>query len=89
MKKTIIYSAFILLSFLTACNDAQDKTEEKTENKETIVKDQPTNVADTTRNTTISVGPNGGGVTHKNTEVIVDKNGVEVGTKKVKVVIKK
>ncbi len=84
MKKTIIYSAVLLLSVIAACNDAKDKTEVKNKNSETIVKDQQSSIADTTKTTTISVGPNGGGVTHKNTEVIIDKNGVDVGTKKVK-----
>lgn len=99
MKKTIFYSTIIALSFLIACNDSAQKTEEstqtKTENSGSTVNDPaPNNVPtqttpDTSKRTSVSVGPNGAGVKHKNTQINVDKNGINVGTKDVKVDIKK
>jgi len=86
MKK-IIYSVIIMLSFFTACNSAE-RTEVKNEDG-TTVKEPVPNTSDTTKRTSISVGPGGADVKHKNTEVNVDKNGVKIGTKDVKVEVKK
>ncbi|MGI8581037.1 MAG: hypothetical protein ACR2KX_02520 [Chitinophagaceae bacterium] len=88
MKKTIIYSTLFLLSLFTSCSESAEKTEVKTENSGTTVKEPvPNNIVDTSKRTSVSVGSNGAGVKSKNTEVNVDKNGVKVGTKKVKVEI--
>jgi hypothetical protein len=88
MKKNIIYSSIFLLSLFTSCSESAEKTEIKTENTGTTVKEPvPNNIVDTSKRTSISVGSDGAGVRSKNTEVIVDKNGVKVGTKKVKVEI--
>jgi len=88
MKKTIIYSSIFLLSLFTSCSESAEKTEIKTENSGTTVKELvPNNIVDTTKRTSVSVGSDGAGVKSKNTEVNVDKNGVKVGTKKVKVEI--
>jgi hypothetical protein len=89
MKKIIYYSAIISLAFLAACNNAE-KTEVKTENSGTTVKESvPNNIADTSKNTNISIGPNGVNVNNKNTQIQVDKNGIKIGTKKVNVDVKK
>ncbi len=88
MKKTIIYSTLFLLSLFTSCSESAEKTEVKTENSGTTVKEPvPNNIVDTSKRTSVSVGSNGAGIKSKNTEVNVDKNGVKVGTKKVKVEI--
>ena len=88
MKKTIIYSSIFLLSLFTSCSESAEKTEIKTENTGTTVKEPvPNNIVDTSKRTSVSVGSDGAGVRSKNTEVNVDKNGVKVGTKKVKIEI--
>jgi hypothetical protein len=88
MKKTIIYSSILLLSLFTSCSESAEKTEIKTENSGTTVKEPVrNNIEDTSKRTSVSVGPGGVGVRSKNTEVNVDNNGVKVGTKKVKVEI--
>jgi len=88
MKKTIIYSSIFLLSLFTSCSESAEKTEIKTENTGTTVKEPvPNNIVDTSKRTSVSVGSDGAGVKSKNTEVNVDKNGVKVGTKKVKIEI--
>jgi len=88
MKKTIIYSSIFLLSLFTSCSESAEKTEIKTENTGTTVKEpMPNNIVDTSKRTSVSVGSDGAGVRSKNTEVKVDKNGVKVGTKKVKIEI--
>jgi len=88
MKKTIIYSSIFLLSLFTSCSESAEKTEIKTENTGTTVKEPvPNNIVDTSKRTSVSVGSDGAGVKSKNTEVNVDRNGVKVGTKKVKVEI--
>jgi hypothetical protein len=88
MKKTIIYSSIFLLSLFTSCSESAEKTEIKTENTGTTVKEpMPNNIVDTSKRTSVSVGSDGAGVRSKNTEVNVDKNGVKVGTKKVKIEI--
>ena len=87
MKKIIYYIAIVMLSFFAACDNAE-KTEVKTENG-TIVKEPVINTVDTTKRTSISVGPGGADVKHKTTEVNVNKSGVKVGTKDVKVEVKK
>ena len=88
MKKNIIYSSIFLLSLFTSCSESAEKTEIKTENSGTTVKEpMPNNIVDTSKRTSVSVGSDGAGVRSKNTEVNVDKNGVKVGTKKVKIEI--
>jgi hypothetical protein len=88
MKKTIIYSSIFLLSLFTSCSESAEKTEIKTENSGTTVKEPvPNNIVDTSKRTSVSVGSDGAGVKSKNTQVNVDKNGVKVGTKKVKIEI--
>jgi len=88
MKKTIIYSSIFLLSLFTSCSESAEKTEIKTENTGTTVKEPvPNNIVDTSKRTSVSVGSDGAGVRSKNTEVNVDKKGVKVGTKKVKIEI--
>jgi len=88
MKKNIIYSSIFLLSLFTSCSESAEKTEIKTENTGTTVKEpMPNNIVDTSKRTSVSVGSDGAGVRSKNTEVNVDKNGVKVGTKKVKIEI--
>jgi hypothetical protein len=90
MKKNIFYSTIILLSFFMSCSESAQRTEQKTENSGTTVKEPvPNNIVDTSKRTSISVGANGVGVNSKNTEVNVDKKGVKVGTNKVKVEIKR
>ncbi len=90
MKKTIFYSTIILLSFFISCSESAQRTEQKTENSGTTVKEPvPNNIVDTSKRTSISVGANGVGVNSKNTKINVDKNGVRVGTKDVDIQIKK
>jgi ABC-type enterochelin transport system substrate-binding protein len=88
MKKIFFYSAIISFTFLTACDNAA-KTETKTEEGKTVTEPAPSTVADTTKTTSVSVGPGGVDVKDKNTSVTVDKNGIKIGTKDVKVDVKK
>lgn len=87
MKKHFLqFIAITGLLFFTACSDSAstetNKNETTTETKSTIVE------KDSTKKTTISIGPEGAGVNSKNTEVEVNKSGVKVGTKDVKVDVK-
>lgn len=86
MKKIFYYSAIISLCFIAACDNAENT---KTEDATTVKESAPNTVADTSKRTTISVGPGGADVKLKNTSVTVDKNGVKIGTKDVKVEVKK
>ncbi len=95
MKKSLFYSAIIMLSLFISCTDSAEKTEVNTENSGTTVKEPvPKNAetqtsSDTTKRTSVSVNSNGADVKHKNTQINVDKNGVKLGTKDVKIEIKK
>jgi hypothetical protein len=90
MKKNIFYSTLILLSFFISCSESAQRTEQKTENSGTTVKEPvPNNITDTSKNTNVSIGPNGVNVNNKNTQIQVDRNGIKIGTKKVNVDVKK
>ena len=77
------------LFFFTACGDSatkettDGKSESNSETKSTSVQ-----AVDSTKKTTITIGPKGTDVKSKNTDVQIDGGGVKVGTKDVKVDVK-
>ncbi len=91
MKKSIFYSIILLFSFFSACDEKAKKTEVKTENSGTNVKEPVSNKIETnteandSKKTSVSVGSGGTDVEHKNTQIKVDKNRVKVGSKNVEV----